>query len=82
MEVGTGKQRALLALLLLHGNNVVSVETLIDGLWDGEPPASARKAIQVYVSRLRKALGSERIRTSGRGYLLELHRTSSIWMSS
>ena len=72
MAVGAGKQRALLALLLLHGNDVVSVDRLTDGLWDGGPPASAKKAIQVYVSRLRKALGAQRIRTSGPGYLLEL----------
>ena len=72
MAVGAGKQRALLALLLLHRNDVVSVDRLLDGLWDQTPPSSARKAIQVYVSRLRKVLGADRIRTSGRGYVVEV----------
>ena len=81
VAVGAGKQRALLALLLLHANEVLSADRLIDELWAESPPESARKAVQVYVSRLRKALGAERIRTSGAGYLvavaadeLDLHR--------
>jgi predicted ATPase/DNA-binding SARP family transcriptional activator len=71
VALGGTKQRALLAVLLLHANEVVSTERLIDLLWD-EPPAKATKAVQVYASRLRKALGGEMPRSRPRGYLLEL----------
>jgi Transcriptional regulatory protein, C terminal len=50
--------RAVLALLALHVNEVVSTDSFIDGLW-GAPPASAVNIVQVYVSRLRKALQAE-----------------------
>jgi len=70
--LGAGKQRAVLALLLLHANEVVATERLIDELWGESPPRTARKAVQVYVVRLRKALGADRIRTRPPGYLLEL----------
>src|SRR5262245_32171378 len=70
VAVGAGKQRALLAVLLLNANDVVPADRLIDELWDGDTPDTARKAVQVYVSRLRKALGGDRIRTAGRGYRL------------
>jgi DNA-binding SARP family transcriptional activator/tetratricopeptide (TPR) repeat protein len=68
----TGKQRALLAILLLHANEPVSTDRLIDELWDGEPPDTAGKALQVYVSRLRKLLGPERLQTKAPGYLLRV----------
>jgi DNA-binding SARP family transcriptional activator len=64
-----GKPRALLALLLLEAGRVVPVETLIDGLWH-DPPPSAPKVLQAYVSQLRKALGAEAIETRPPGYLL------------
>jgi YVTN family beta-propeller protein len=72
IRLGAGKERALLAILVLHANEVVPTERLIDELWSESPPDTARKAIQVYVARLRKALGSERIRTHEPGYVLEL----------
>jgi DNA-binding SARP family transcriptional activator len=72
IPLGAGKQRAVLAILLLHANQVVPTERLIDELWGGSPPGTARKAIQVYVTRLRKALGAERIRTQEPGYQLDL----------
>jgi DNA-binding SARP family transcriptional activator len=72
IPLGAGKPRALLALLLLHANEVVSTERLIDELWGDDPPETARKAVQVYVTRLRKALGAHRIRTHEPGYVLEL----------
>ena len=50
------KQRALLALLLLHANETLSVERLIDELWGEHPPTTATKTLQAHVSRLRKAL--------------------------
>ena len=56
LEVGAGKQRALLALLLLSAGEVVSTDRLIDALWEERPPASALNSVHVYVSQLRKAL--------------------------
>jgi DNA-binding SARP family transcriptional activator len=70
IDLGTSKQRALLAFFLLHANEVVSTERLIDALWDDEPPETAHKALQVYVSGLRKALGRERVETRARAYRL------------
>ena len=52
------KVRELLSLLLLHRGRVVSIERLVDELWDGEPPAASTAALRVYVSRLRKLLSS------------------------
>jgi DNA-binding SARP family transcriptional activator/ABC-type glycerol-3-phosphate transport system substrate-binding protein/class 3 adenylate cyclase len=72
IPLGAGKQRAVLALLLLHANEVVPTERLIDEVWGESPPETARKAVQVYITRLRKALGPKRIRTRDPGYVLEL----------
>jgi len=66
------KPRALLALLLLHANEIVPAERLIESLWDGSPPASAMKLLQTYVSQLRKELGPERIVTRAPGYLVSV----------
>ena len=69
-----GRQRALLAILLIHANEPVSADELIDVLWGDHPPASPRKGLQVQVSRLRKALGegATRLVTRPNGYLLQL----------
>ncbi len=75
LDVGGGKQRSVLALLLLHANEVVTSDRLIDELWPDEPPPSAAKIVQVHVSRLRKALdtsGNGVLLTRGRGYLLRV----------
>src|SRR2546421_11065135 len=66
------KQRALLALLLVHANHVLSRDRLIDELWGEEPPETAVQSLQVYVSRLRKLLPSETLLTRPPGYLLEV----------
>ena len=63
-----GKPRALLVRLLLEPGRVVPVDVLVDELWR-EPPASAHKVVQVYVSQLRKALGADAIETRAPGYL-------------
>jgi DNA-binding SARP family transcriptional activator/ABC-type transport system substrate-binding protein len=68
--LGGTKQRALFALLLLARGRPVTSERLIEAVWDGSPPDTAQKSVQVYVSRLRKALGEERIVTRDRGYVL------------
>lgn len=70
LDIGSGKQRALLAVLLLRTGEVVSTDHLIDVLWGERPPASALNSIHVYVSQLRKALGNGRLETRGRGYRL------------
>jgi DNA-binding SARP family transcriptional activator len=70
--LGGGKQRALLAVLLLHANDVVSTEQLVDEVWGESPPATVAKSIHVYVSRLRKQLGEGRLVTRAPGYLLRL----------
>jgi DNA-binding SARP family transcriptional activator len=71
LALGGAKQRALLAVLLLEANRVIPTERLVDALWD-EPPAGAVKAVQVYVSRLRKSLGTAVLRRRASGYLLEV----------
>jgi DNA-binding SARP family transcriptional activator len=65
-----GKPLALLRFLLLNRNRVVSAETLIDELWGDDPSESATKALQGYVSQLRKAIGSDRLITKPPGYSL------------
>jgi DNA-binding SARP family transcriptional activator/ABC-type transport system substrate-binding protein len=70
VDLGGARQRAVLTLLLLHRREVVSVERLIDELWGDEPPPTAAKTVQVYVSRLRKAMGDGQLETHGHGYRL------------
>ena len=59
VALGGSKQRALLALLLLHANETLSTDRLIDELWGERPPANAAKTVQMQISRLRKALAGE-----------------------
>src|ERR671923_2706955 len=70
LELGGTKQRSVLAMLLLHANEVVSTDRLIDALWGASPPLTAGKTIQVYVSRLRKAMADDRLVTRTPGYVL------------
>jgi predicted ATPase/DNA-binding SARP family transcriptional activator len=70
LPLGAPKQQALLALLLLNANAVVSRDRAIDWLWGEQPPGGAANALQVYVHGLRKLLGPDRIVTRGGGYLL------------
>jgi DNA-binding SARP family transcriptional activator len=66
------KHRILLVALLLKAGRIVPVETLIDLLWDEEPPPGARSTLQVYISRLRKSLGRHAaIRHEAGGYVIE-----------
>jgi YVTN family beta-propeller protein len=72
LPLGATKQRAVLALLALQTNTTVGVDRIVDGLWGDEPPATATKMVQLYVSQLRRVLagsGAE-IETHGRGYAL------------
>jgi DNA-binding SARP family transcriptional activator len=70
IDLGGGKQRALLAALLVHANEVVASDRLVDYLWGEHPPATAPKALQVHVSQLRKQLGEGVVETCAPGYLL------------
>jgi YVTN family beta-propeller protein len=72
LRLAGAKQRALLALLLVHANHVVSRDRLIDELWGSEPPETAVQSLQVYVSRLRKLLPAETLLTRPPGYLFEI----------
>lgn len=73
---GGSSQRALLSLLLLHANEVVSGDRLLDELWPEGPPTSGLTALQVRVSQLRKTLGplAERLETRSPGYVLRVER--------
>src|ERR1700749_2371690 len=76
-DLGRPRVRSILAMLLLTPRALVPAETLIDRLWDTEPPAKARESLSVYVARLRaslrQAVGDD-LRLLGRaqGYLLEV----------
>lgn len=72
LPLGGGKQRALLALLLLNADRVVPVERIVDGLWGDEVPETAVKGVQIYVSRLRKVLPAGRLETKAPGYVLHV----------
>jgi YVTN family beta-propeller protein len=70
--LGGPKQRALLALLLLNANEVVSRDRLVDALWGERAPASAQRSLDSYVSRLRTLLGADRIERRPPGYLIQV----------
>src|SRR5688572_20407149 len=72
LPLGGVKQRSLLAVLLQHANQVVSTDHLLQELWGDAPPATAAKSIQVYVHRLRKLLGPQRLVTRPPGYALKV----------
>jgi basic membrane lipoprotein Med (substrate-binding protein (PBP1-ABC) superfamily)/DNA-binding SARP family transcriptional activator len=71
--LGGPKQRLVLALLLSDPNTVVPMDRLVDGVWDGQPPGTARHTVQAYVSELRKELGDQ-IERSGSGYRVAVDR--------
>ena len=72
VPLGGTRQRAVLAILLVNRGEVVSVDRLADELWGEQPPDTATKTVQVYVSRLRKELGHDVLLTRGGGYLLDI----------
>ncbi|MGH3821716.1 MAG: BTAD domain-containing putative transcriptional regulator [Pseudonocardiaceae bacterium] len=81
VDLGPFKQRALFALLLSRVDRSVAVDTLIEELWSGEPPAAAMASLQAYVSNLRRVLEPHRpprapavvLRTRAPGYVLDSH---------
>src|SRR5262249_22003022 len=76
VDIGGPKQRALLAILLLRANQPVPRDVLVHELWGEQPPAGAGGRVEVYVSRLRKALGAagngQVVVTGPGGYCLQL----------
>src|SRR5262249_38162110 len=81
-----GKQKALLALLLLHAGQVLPVDRIVDDLWGDEVPESGRKMVQIFVSQLRKQLPAGLIQTRASayrcvldGHTLDLHRFDSLY---
>jgi DNA-binding SARP family transcriptional activator len=81
IEIAGSKRRAVLALLLLHANEIVRTDRLIDHLWGERAPRNAPAALQSHISRLRKALGSDVLARREWGYVLrtepdsiDLHR--------
>jgi DNA-binding SARP family transcriptional activator len=75
LPVSQGKQRVVLAALLLNAGRLVPVDKLAESLWGADPPPSARVAVQNHVMRLRKALrdtGGSRISTLPNGYLISV----------
>ena len=72
LSLGGRKQRAVLAHLLVHPNESVSVENLVDAVWGDDPPGSARGTLYSYVSHLRDVLGHDRIESHAPGYRLRL----------
>ena len=81
LEIGSAKQRALLAVLVLRLNRVVALDALAEELWRREPPPSVTKTVQSLVYRLRRAFAAAsaeaagvRLRARGAGYVLEADR--------
>ncbi len=75
LQLGGTKQRAVLAMLALNANHVVSDDRLVDGLWGTQAPGRASNVVQVYVSRLRKAMSHDGSPIE-RGSEVVLHRRS------
>ncbi|MGH2928739.1 MAG: AfsR/SARP family transcriptional regulator, partial [Solirubrobacteraceae bacterium] len=74
LAIPGGKQRVILATLIMRAGETVSYDELAEVVWDGRPPESARVTIRNYVKRLRRCLGDEAaalIATRYPGYLLQ-----------
>jgi DNA-binding SARP family transcriptional activator len=74
LPVPSGKQRAILAVLLLRNGQVVDIDEMIELIWAGHPPRSARVTLYNHVKRLRQVLagaGQAPLQTRGSGYLME-----------
>jgi DNA-binding SARP family transcriptional activator len=69
--ITAGRDRVVLAMLLLNAGRIVGVEELIDAIWDDGPPATARGQLQTCVSRLRRTLPGAAIATNPAGYGIE-----------
>src|SRR5215472_2040095 len=73
ISITSSRQRVVLSMLLMAPNHVVTVDMLIDAVWDGDPPSSARGQIQICISALRRAIGAPSlIETSPDGYRIRI----------
>ena len=72
VRIVRGRESALLALLLLHPNQPLATDQIVEELWGAAAPVNAAKSVHIYVSRLRKALGGDRIETTSVGYRIRL----------
>lgn len=72
LALGAAQQREVLAVLVLHRNEPVSTDRLVDELWGERPPPTATKALQGYISSLRRLLPEDVIATRGRGYQVSI----------
>ena len=72
LPLGGAKQRAVLALLLLHANETLTRDVIVDELWGENPPPTAAKVLQNCVSALRKELPADTIRTVGGAYCVAI----------
>ena len=72
VQLGAPKPRALLGVLLLHANEAVSIDRLVDELWGERPPATAAKLVQGYIHALRKQLDADTLVTRAPGYRLHV----------
>ena len=72
VRIPAGRERALLALLLVNRGRVVSADAIVHALWGESPPGTAAKAVQGYVSHLRRLLPEGAIVTRPPGYVLEV----------
>src|ERR1700729_1728680 len=72
IAIGGVRQRAVLADLVLHANEVVPSEQLLVELWGEDAPASAANALQAAISRLRRVLPAGRLITTAPGYMLRV----------
>ena len=70
LPLGRSKQRDLLALLAAHAPDAVSPDTIVEELWQGSAPPSARKVVQKHVSELRQMLGRPHVASLPGGYAL------------
>src|ERR687888_649798 len=68
VALAQGRQRLLLAVLLVHANETISTDRLIDALWGESPPPTAGRSLHNLVSALRKAIGERALVTDGHGY--------------
>src|SRR4051794_8673856 len=76
LPIGGSRQRGVLALLLLHPNEVVSTDRLIDEVWGPHPPKSVEASLQNIVWHLRNLIGRELIETRPPGYILRVEPES------
>jgi DNA-binding SARP family transcriptional activator len=76
LDLGSNRERALLAFLVLHANEVLSSDRIVDEFWPSGAPPTAGKIVQLYVSHLRKALGDARglLETRAPGYVLRISK--------